>query len=646
MKKLIQLVIAFIFIANIGHSQTPTILPVATDEYCPLTEITFTVTVPDLNPNVTSSTNLPLVVRNAFNVVVGTDGKTTTFQFIGKFNDVNQKQAFRVTYGQGLTYDFEFKKIKSLFFDNPHNDPPAQCQAFKAVQTSITAGFCQIVNNTISVVPFKWFTKDEGGDFCWGTISTYEYQLPSGWSIGANVSNGSNWIPGGTSVTVTSDATTGGVIKVRPVNSCNSNFVKGSELATINISRPAPTFSVSPNSVEIQCGYAKTETFTVSMAGSTSCPVTYQWYLGPNNGWLDNNGLPAPTGVFTGPASITLTSLTANSNFSSIQVTPILGGVAQTPLPITTTLKPMSLGIVGGSNSICDGTSSPYYLYNAPPNSSSYWGTTTVLPNYGASVVSVNSPYSSSTTLTKINSGVVNLTVSVTNQCYQTSTATRSNIMVGGYTSTELLSGYTLAYPPCYTQGCTPSAVSNQLNTSGPYGTTVYTGTAYTNCTNSLYLYNSGVSSGTWSIVSGSVASWSYSGGNYLQFYPNGGTGDYVRFRLTVNTSCGNVYYDIDFYPTQYNYSGYYMLAPNPVTSDLTVSVDENQLQKMNVTKSSDQDIREVVVIDKMGQMKYKQTAGKGTRQMRINVSNLPTGYYVVRIYNGKDWKSLPFIKQ
>ncbi|MGZ3853999.1 MAG: hypothetical protein ACXVBX_14475, partial [Flavisolibacter sp.] len=67
MKKLIQLVIAFIFIANIGHSQTPTILPVATDEYCPLTEITFTVTVPDLNPNVTSSTNLPLVVRNAFN---------------------------------------------------------------------------------------------------------------------------------------------------------------------------------------------------------------------------------------------------------------------------------------------------------------------------------------------------------------------------------------------------------------------------------------------------------------------------------------------------------------------------------------------------------------------------------------------------
>lgn len=111
-------------------------------------------------------------------------------------------------------------------------------------------------------------------------------------------------------------------------------------------------------------------------------------------------------------------------------------------------------------------------------------------------------------------------------------------------------------------------------------------------------------------------------------------------------SSCGAVYYDIDFYPTQYNYSGYYMLAPNPATSELTVSVDESQLQKMNVIKSSDQDIREVVVIDKMGQAKYRQTTGKGTRQMRINVSNLPTGYYVIRVYNGKDWKSLPFIKQ
>lgn len=48
-------------------SLAQTILPVQTNEYCPLTEITFTVTIPGLNPYVYPSTNSPLVVRNVFN---------------------------------------------------------------------------------------------------------------------------------------------------------------------------------------------------------------------------------------------------------------------------------------------------------------------------------------------------------------------------------------------------------------------------------------------------------------------------------------------------------------------------------------------------------------------------------------------------
>ena len=40
--------------------------------------------------------------------------------------------------------------------------------------------------------------------FCWGTITNYEYLLPSGWSIGSNVSNGNNWIAGTQNVTITS----------------------------------------------------------------------------------------------------------------------------------------------------------------------------------------------------------------------------------------------------------------------------------------------------------------------------------------------------------------------------------------------------------------------------------------------------------
>lgn len=646
-----KLLITAVLIISSLCAFSQSISPDISTQFCPNTNITFTVTLPKIqnntSVNVASWTGTPTVISGAQNI--SSTQTNTTFTFVGRFRDVNIKQEFKVEYtpdgGSPTSHVFTFKYIKSLFYDNPIGATGSPCEPFRANQTSINAPLCQLSDIPISVTTAKWSTYGEGADFCWGSISTYEYLLPNGWSIGSSVSNGSSWIQGGTGVTVKSDGYTGGVIRVRPVNSCDASLVKNSTQAVININRPGPTFTLSPTSVQIECGIPKTQTYTVTVTGNTSCPVTYTWNLGDNNGWL-YNGLPAPTTPFTAPASITLTSLATNNRYSNVTVTPNINGVAQSSMTSVTSFKTPNMGLIGGSNSICSGTSPTFSLYNAPPNVSYYWGTTTLLPNYGATVVSVNTPYSNSTTLTKINSGVINLTASVTDACSQTYHVTRSNILVGGYASTELLSGYTLAYPPCYTQGCSPSAVSSSISSSGPYGTTVYSGSAYTNCTNYLYLYNSGVSSGTWSLNAGSVASWSSSNGNNLQFYPNGGPGDYAQFRLTVNTSCGTAYYDVNFYPVQYNYSGYYRIAPNPVTTDLTVMVDEKMLPKSKISKSAEQEIRELLVIDHMGRIRHKQMAGKGTKLVRVNTSSLTAGYYVLRIFDGKTWQNLPFMKQ
>ncbi len=220
---------------------------------------------------------------------------------------------------------------------------------------------------------------------------------------------------------------------------------------------------------------------------------------------------------------------------------------------------------------------------------------------------------------------------------------------VGGYSQTSsTLSGYMLAYPPCQTQGCTPQPVSSPITTGGPYGTTVYGGASYLQCQNDLQLYNTELEGGTWSLLSGSVVSWSSNIGTHLSFYPGGASGDLIKFRLTKNNSCGNQYYDFYFTPTQYNYSSYsiYTISPNPASSMVSVMVDEAKLIQEKITKSNSQDIKEISILDKMGGVISKQAFGKNIRMANVNVSNLKPDIYIVRIFNGKDYTSLKLIKE
>lgn len=269
MKKKLTLVLAATLTVLVTFSQS--ISPNENTEFCPLTDVTFTVTLPRIKnntqPNVSSWTNTPIVVSGVSNLT--NTATQTTFTFVGRFRDVNIKQEFKIDYvtdanPNGLSYIPSFKRIKSLFYSTTCAQVPNQA--------TITVPRCQVVNIPVNVSNVQWGTFGETPTLCFGSISTFEYQMPSGWSIGASVSNGTNWIAGGNSVTVTSDLATGdgGVIRMRPRNSCGAGLQNGQTPGGISISRSRPTLSITGDN--FICSGSKTYSISGTLPpGATVC---------------------------------------------------------------------------------------------------------------------------------------------------------------------------------------------------------------------------------------------------------------------------------------------------------------------------------------------------------------------------------------
>jgi hypothetical protein len=265
MNRLCLTVISF-FILNFASSQS--ISPVQTDEYCPNVEYTFTVTIPKNYQSM-------MGVGGCYVTQLPTQPVGSTFIFKGKFADANIKQSFRIIYTDNTSYDFEFRKIKSLFYNNQGSQT---CPRLNPSTTLIQPARCQVVNIPISVTPVSWYTYGENPDYCFGMITTYEYLLPNGWSIGTNVSDGTRWIQSGSSVTVTSDAShgDGGTIQIRPYNNCGAGLANGYVPVSINISRLRPPLSIiSGNGQDYICS----GTVNYSISGSLPPGATVTWSL-------------------------------------------------------------------------------------------------------------------------------------------------------------------------------------------------------------------------------------------------------------------------------------------------------------------------------------------------------------------------------
>lgn len=311
-------------LSSVAFSQS--ITPASNTEFCPDVETTFTVSVPGTDVSVIGVSGSHVTVP-PYNVGYATG--VTTFQFKGKFGDVNQAQTFKVYYteaGLNKYYDFTYKRIKSLFYST-------SCAQIQPNQTSIVVPPCQISSHLISFTNIQWGTNFESPTLCFGSITGYEYQLPAGWSIGSTISTGSNWILGGNSVTVTSDMSTGDgmSIKVRPANDCNASLSKNQTPAQIFISRPKPSLSfTAPTTI------CNTSTFTVN--NPPAWVTSYIWQMTPSNLVSISQGNP---GTFTkladelGEVSLTIGSSSCGLSFTyqNFEITGAHQTIVGTPTP-------------------------------------------------------------------------------------------------------------------------------------------------------------------------------------------------------------------------------------------------------------------------------------------------------------------------
>lgn len=404
MKK-IFLLLAFILNYAV---QSQDISPSPYNEYCPNQEYIFTIS----NVASQNSSGIPVTPQ------ITPQGGVLSAQYISFydnkvtvrviFSDTNTDQSFKLESASG-SITFTFRNVKSFFGGYSESNI-----------TSVNVPLCNTNPFTISLGgTYRHANNFSYSNF--GLITKFNYRIPAGWRINGQLSTGSNTFLYWGEVTITPDATTGGTIWYQALGDCGQAYYQGDAAGKyISINRGVPTYTLSPTSLKFACGTAKTQTFTVTQTGTTTCPVSYVWNLGANNGWL-YNGTTAPSSITTTTASITLTSANGNVLPSSITVSPKLGTTTITNLNCTTSLESFSTNAtLSGNSIICNGSNGIYTINGLGT------GNTVVWSSSNTAVATVSGSTQSQVTVDGLTNGTANLIATITNSCGQTVTKTQT----------------------------------------------------------------------------------------------------------------------------------------------------------------------------------------------------------------------------
>lgn len=330
-RKIFTLLVGVTIFFN-GMAQS--ISPAQTDEYCPGTEYTFTVTLPGLGygfPNVfgyiVGTGDLGIVTAGPYNI--NTTSGNTVFNFRGKFSDINNSQSFRVEVlltGVTKDYDFTYSKIKSFSSGQTVSRPQPS-------PSPINAPRCQSQNINITFPAVQYANPFTTPVLIYGTITTFEYRLPQGWSLNGITSTGSNWIQGSNNVTVTTDLCSGdgGYVTVHAVNPCGAGLSTGPD-QSILVSRPAPVLTIAPVTDEVICSTPKSFTISGMPSGSTvswsvSNPSQASITSGGTSPTVTVSRIGSAIGIITLTATVTDCCFTYTSTY---QVS--LGSVSPNPI--------------------------------------------------------------------------------------------------------------------------------------------------------------------------------------------------------------------------------------------------------------------------------------------------------------------------
>jgi hypothetical protein len=145
---------------------------------------------------------------------------------------------------------------------------------------------------------------------------------------------------------------------------------------------------------------------------------------------------------------------------------------------------------------------------------------------------------------------------------------------------------------------------------------------------------------------------WYFDSGDWPVYYQNNPGGELefliegdqtASFRAISQTNCGTQYNVYTFHRDGI-YS--YRIAPNPTTNTLTLSVSEQPNKKGKGNFEKGQSIREIIILDKLGNIVMNKKYPPETRSINLFVGGFRTDVYTVKIFNGSTWTSQKFVKQ
>jgi hypothetical protein len=333
MKKLA--IAAIVLLKYVSLSAQPSVFPSENNEYCPFVTQTFTVTLPiiEQNTNIRVFSLGPAVVVQDAYAIINIGSTNTQFTFRGFFQDVNSTPIFYARYtpkGQmsEVSYDMRFKKIKSLFGLSLPSKLIPNISQFNAPR-------CQVSTFNLSFPNFRYGNGIDPTVPAYGNpITAYEYLLPLNWKLGSTTSTG-QWIQAGSSVTITSDLSTGdmGAVRIRALNTdCGVNLLK-SPKQTIPISRPEPPLAIPIATAPLCTG---TKNFTLS---GIPTGATVAWSSSDPTVLAITQGVNSPTVTVTRLGmlnrEITLTATVTHCTFTYYRTVDIVVGTGVSNLVLT-----------------------------------------------------------------------------------------------------------------------------------------------------------------------------------------------------------------------------------------------------------------------------------------------------------------------
>lgn len=173
--------------------------------------------------------------------------------------------------------------------------------------------------------------------------------------------------------------------------------------------------------------------------------------------------------------------------------------------------------------------------------------------------------------------------------------------------------------------------------------------TTYNDACLSLITNMINIPSGTNAVWSGTTSpgvTWQQSGNNLICFFT--ALNQTADMRIAITTSCGTAYVRYRFKCVTYNSCGGPILprvvvSPNPVSTTLRVSLEENSDIRQ---EKSTQSIREIRIIDKVGNVKRAVKYGHSLKSVSVDFSDLSPDVYTVLIYDGYNWVPQKIIKK